>query len=154
MPINLRRAFAANRNKNVKNRFRELSPCRCGAHFAFHMSNSLLVLSSGKKNAAHFVSVCQAVTTQGLQLLDCPPCSLHSFAAGALLESTHSWQNHHTPGKTHALCSCGTAVTILSNRLLGHGLATHNERDYVSVSFGACVLVCLSSSDNAGGYSF
>ena len=37
----------------MKNSFRELSPCRRGAHFAFHMSNSLLALSSGKKTAAH-----------------------------------------------------------------------------------------------------
>ena len=47
-----------------------------------------------------------------------------------LKESTHSWQNHHTPGKTHALGSCGTAVgTILLKKLLGHGLATQKERD-------------------------
>ena len=37
------------RGFSQKNRFRELSPCRRGAHFAFHLSNSLLVLSSGKK---------------------------------------------------------------------------------------------------------
>ena len=40
-------------------------------------------------------------------------------------------QNHHAPGKAHAMGSCGTAVTILLTGLLSHGLATHNERDTV-----------------------
>ena len=40
-------------------------------------------------------------------------------------------QNHHAPGKAHAMGSCGTSVTILSKRLLGHGLPSHNERDTV-----------------------
>ena len=45
-----KRASAAFRNINIKNRFRELSPCRRGEHSAFLMSNSLLALSSGNKN--------------------------------------------------------------------------------------------------------
>ena len=40
-------------------------------------------------------------------------------------------QNHHAPGKAHAMGYCGTAVTILLTGLLSHGLATHNERDTV-----------------------
>ena len=34
-------------------------------------------------------------------------------------------------GTAHAMGSCGTAVTILLTGLLGHGLATNNERDTV-----------------------
>ena len=44
--------------------------------------------------------------------------------------ATCRWQNHHSPGKAHAMGSCGTADgAILLKELLGHGLATHNEHD-------------------------
>ena len=36
--------------------------------------------------------------------------------------------NHDSPGKAHAMGSCGTADgAFLLKELLGHGLATHNE---------------------------
>ena len=39
--------------------------------------------------------------------------------------ATRLWQNHHSPGKAHAMGSCGTADgAILLKELLGHGLAT------------------------------
>ena len=42
--------------------------------------------------------------------------------------ATRRWQNHHSPGKAHAMGSCSTADgAILLKELLGHGLATHNE---------------------------
>ena len=37
----------------------------------------------------------------------------------------------HSSSKAHAMGSCGTAVTILLTELLGHGLATNNERDTI-----------------------
>ena len=46
--------------------------------------------------------------------------------------ATRRWQNHHSPGKAHAMGSCGTADgAILLKELLGHGLAAHNESDSV-----------------------
>ena len=44
--------------------------------------------------------------------------------------ATRRWQNHHSPGKAHAMGSCGTADgAILLKELLGHGLATGTEGD-------------------------
>ena len=53
---------------------------------------------------------------------------MHKLRGGS---ATCRCQNHHAPGKAHAMGSCGTAVTILLTGLLSHGLATHNERDTV-----------------------
>ena len=54
--------------------------------------------------------------------------------------------NHDTPGKAHVTGSYGTSVrTILFKELLGHGLATHNERASVLLGTVNALLGSLPS---------
>ena len=62
----------------------------------------------------------------------------HKLINEQLLEATHRWQNHHTPGEAHAVYPYGSAVVaILLKELLGHSLATHNEFNTIELCYSS-----------------